>query len=955
MSTALRRSRLTVFGPYRLDVAGGRLWRGDRPVVLRAKTWQVLCLLVERAGELVTVDEIMDAVWAGVTVGPSVLTNVIGELRRALDDRAGAPRWIETVHRRGYRFLGAESDDVAREPASDAPARIFVGRDAELAELARLWDDACHGRRRMVFVAGEAGLGKTTLIDAFATRLARDPQGRVAGAQCIDQHGAGEPYMPVLDLLDRLGGGDDRAAFVDVLRHHAPTWLAQISSLLPADEMQRLRQSLLGTDPQRMLREGVALLEALAARGPIALVLENVHWADRPTLDLVNALAQRADAAALLIVLTYRPAEAVARSHPVAQLVHQLRLHRRARLLSLAPFGPKDVHAYLDRRVPGQAATALAALAEEQSAGNPLFLGALVTHLIERGELQSHDGNWTLAAARREVEWPDDLRATIDAELGLLPAPVLELLQAASVEGDEFSLQGVAAATGAAVEDIEDRLHEVATRWQLTTPIDARALAEGADTRYRFKHALYRHAAYARIPPSRRRRLHQRVGERIELVWGDRAGEVASQLLTHFEAADDVERRVRYARLAGDTAAARFVPLDAAAHYRDAVAQLRRLPATPERLREIAVLELASGNMRGFAGTFLDPEVRDAYARAEAAARAGGAHRERFRALFGLCTCHVATGDPRPLAPLVQQQLEMTTTVVPGLAAQAHWRAGEMHLLRGELDDARVHLEASLAADAEPGIPVLTDVRCSAGAGLAITLTLLGRFHDARVALDRALARSEALGLPFNLCYTAWFAVIVHTLQRDEAQRMAAAARITELAAQFAISSYQGTDIWSSSNAGDHLDDLFRIEAATRGTRGRSFEPAILGRIAAACVAAGDVARARHWATAGLREAAGMGQHWYDAELHRLAGDACRAGGGDPADAEAAFRRAIDVARGQGARLWHLRAATSLAHLLYARGDATAARALLDDAGAGLSTEDAVDVQEAQALRATLS
>src|SRR5262245_21713986 len=153
------------FGSLRMDLAAERLWRRDEPVHLRPKTWAVLRYLVERPGRLITKDELLAAVWESTAVTEGTLTKSIGELRVALDDAADAPRFIETVHGRGFRFVG---HTAAAEAPAAAPAATFVGRDAELAALANHLDRARDGRRQVVFVTGEAGIGKTTLLDTFA-------------------------------------------------------------------------------------------------------------------------------------------------------------------------------------------------------------------------------------------------------------------------------------------------------------------------------------------------------------------------------------------------------------------------------------------------------------------------------------------------------------------------------------------------------------------------------------------------------------------------------------------------------------------------------------------------------------------------------------------------------------------------------------------------------------------
>jgi len=227
--------RLVAFDRFRFDSRTGQLWRDGREVKLTPRAAAVLRLLAERAESLVTKQDLLDRVWGGMAVGDDALTSCIQELRAALGDDARRPRYIETRHRRGYRLMmpatavSDESAPLARSAAPD-PSRL-VGREAELAALARAFDQARTGRRQVVFVTGEPGIGKSALADAFLAQL-RAPNGvRIAHGQCLDHHGVGEPYLPLIEALTRLAGAPDGAVVRKILAAQAPSWLAQMPSL----------------------------------------------------------------------------------------------------------------------------------------------------------------------------------------------------------------------------------------------------------------------------------------------------------------------------------------------------------------------------------------------------------------------------------------------------------------------------------------------------------------------------------------------------------------------------------------------------------------------------------------------------------------------------------------------------------------------------------------------------
>ena len=384
------------FASFRLDLRSGRLLQGDAPIPLRPKTWSVLLYLVERSGELVSKDDLLDAVWPNVAVTPDTLTKSIGELRRALGDDPAAPRFIATVHRRGFRFIGGAPDSgdlAAREAADDrSAARPVVGRAAELQRLADALARAKAGTRQIVLITGQAGVGKTTLLDTFLARAASSDAALWIGhGASIEQHGPREPYMPVLKALDRLARRPDGERLAGLLRRAAPTWLAQMPWLIGDDE-DALRRSLLSARAERMLREFGALVEALTTEVTLLLALEDLHWCDPATIDLLGMLAQRREPARLLVIATYRPAEVAVREHRAGPAVHGT--CSCAASASSCPYtsSPRPTCAsYLARRFPGAALPAtLAARLHRHTDGNPLFVTAVVEHMLSRGWILRH-------------------------------------------------------------------------------------------------------------------------------------------------------------------------------------------------------------------------------------------------------------------------------------------------------------------------------------------------------------------------------------------------------------------------------------------------------------------------------------------------------------------------------------------------------------------------------------
>jgi DNA-binding winged helix-turn-helix (wHTH) protein len=330
--------RQFAFDRFRFDARTGQLWRDGRETNLTPRASAVLTMLAGRAQELVTKQELFDQVWSGHAVGDDALTSCVQELRQALGDDARNPHCIETRHRRGYRLMvpvTAISDRPrpdARAPVPKSPA--LVGRAAELDELGMRFGEVLADRRQMVFVTGEPGIGKSALIGAFAEQLAAGQVIRIAHGQCLDHHGVSEPYLPLIEALTRLAGGQDGAAVKEVLSTHAPSWLAQMPSLWSRSERRKLEARGRATR-ERMLRELALAIEAITARAPLLLTLEDIHWSDASTLDWLAHVTRRPEPARLMLLATFRPADSAAIAAGLGGFVAELALHGRCREIAL--------------------------------------------------------------------------------------------------------------------------------------------------------------------------------------------------------------------------------------------------------------------------------------------------------------------------------------------------------------------------------------------------------------------------------------------------------------------------------------------------------------------------------------------------------------------------------------------------------------------------------------------
>jgi DNA-binding winged helix-turn-helix (wHTH) protein len=318
------------------------LWRRedageDERVLLTPKAFAVLAYLIEHAGRLVTQDELLDAVWPDTFVQPEVLKYQIADIRRTLGDCPKNPLFIETLPRRGYRFIAAVNQSPVTRPAQSG----FAGSDRVVGEL---WDHlrkASGGERQIVFIAAEPGAGKTPRADEFQHQAAANVPGiRVARGQCVEGYGSKEPYYPMLEALGQLCRGFGGDSVVRTLAAQAPTWLVQFPALLKHEHREMLQQEIVGATRQRMLREIGDALNTIASGSPLLLVLEDLQWADLFTVDLISAVARSRTPAKLMLVGIYRQADVVSSEHPLKALKPDLLIHHLCREIALQPLEP---------------------------------------------------------------------------------------------------------------------------------------------------------------------------------------------------------------------------------------------------------------------------------------------------------------------------------------------------------------------------------------------------------------------------------------------------------------------------------------------------------------------------------------------------------------------------------------------------------------------------------------
>ena len=541
--------------PFRLDAENKSVWRDGQEIFLRPKSVAVLQYLMERPGQIVTKRALLNTIWPRTYVTDGVLRASIRELRQALHDDARVPQMIETIHGRGYRLIASlvapaqlgphdmhgSRCEVKGSPLTPNPQPLIpnpqlpipycVGREAEIDQLTQLLDKATQGERQIVFLTGEPGIGKTTVVDAFVRQVAPRQTVWIAHGQCVAHYGAGEAYLPVLDALGQLCRLSEGERFIALLRQYAPSWLRQLPWLVSEAEQEVLHRQVQGTTPERMLREVVAALEAFTLDTPLLLILEDLQWSDHSTLELLTYIAPRRQPARLCVIGTYRPQDAQRNrhrnGHPLPEIVQECILHKQCVELPLRVLSKAAVTAYMELRFVNPAHAfpfdELGQLLYQRTEGNPLFIVAMVDDFLQQGFITQTHGQWAIGVELSAIEnvIPNTLRRMIVLQYERLSEQEKRVVDVASVAGMSFCIAAISPGVEATMIAVEACCERLARRGQFLQTGQTETWPNGSvSMQYRFRHWLYLQVLYEQLPVEQRRHLHRCIGASKEAGYG---------------------------------------------------------------------------------------------------------------------------------------------------------------------------------------------------------------------------------------------------------------------------------------------------------------------------------------------------------------------------------------------------------------------------------------------------
>jgi tetratricopeptide (TPR) repeat protein len=925
------------FENFELDTDAFELRRDGVICRLEPQVFDLLRYLVENPNRLISRDEVFAAIWAGRIVSDTALSSRIKAARRAIGDNGRDQRLIQTVHGRGFRFVlpTGGGDAAAVHDALPGAARTppLFGRTRELAMLQGCLRDAGGAQGRLAFLAGESGIGKTSIVRHFMERTMAAGCRRVRIGHCVEQSGPAEPYLPMLDALGQLCRSE--AAAVEILRRTAPSWLLQLPALLDDAAVAALHRRIVGASKDRMLREMSDALHELAAAAPLVLVFEDLHWSDVSTLELLKSLARRGLPGGLLIIGTYTTALPGAQASPVDALARALEARGTGTLIEVAGLDRDAVEAFLRRRLGLSALPdGLADRLQARSGGNPFFMGVLVDWWESRGILFDAPGPGVeIGAPNGDMEQiPPQLQHILGAEFTHLDPEDQAILEWAAVAGRSFLATTVASATGSAADGVRDRLFDLARGGRFISPGPADDGTWEADS-FRFTHSLNRDAIYWGISAARRRNMHAALGAARLAELGPRARERPAELAGHFLLGGNAMDAIPWLLAAARQATWRGGHGEALASLQRARVLLPDIADAARRLKwELEIESAVASNVLETAGVAA-AEAEEAFLNAVALAERAGDASALSSLLYHLAHIYELRGEFGKTQSLMRRRRTLRDSVdvtaiveTAELMACSAFHQGNLSAAVDEAEsglsryDSRRHLHLLAASE--------TNVAVSCEAWAARAQCFMGLPDTALGRIERALAvaREEA---PYTLCSAHGQAAFLRQHRNEPAQTLAHADKVIELGTArnlpYRVATGRILRGWAISVERGDAALLDEMEGALEDCDrlGVRLEiPFFYGLIADAWLSAGDAAKALLTLSKARCSPVGGRGYYYEAELHRLWGCAL-ARSGEREEAAGAFERALAVAAEQSARLLTLRTALSMVAFL---GDDAVAR-----------------------------
>lgn len=968
--------RQFLFGSFRLDVTNECLRRGKEEIRLRPKAFTVLRYLVEHPGQLVTKDMLFQTIWPKVYVNEAVLSQNIKEIRKALRDKPKKPHFIETMHRRGYRFIAPVTSSpllgssqtsagsevsirpMIREAATIIGSQPLVGRARELSFLQERLEATLQGNGSLTFISGPAGIGKTRLA-----RELRD-RGHQMGCQWLEgkyDKAGSYPYQPWVEMVR---GYLDRG-YATSLQELAGPYVGRLAKLVAGvtGEVEGVPDSP-RVDPKV---ERIQLFEALthffikiSHVAPLVLFLDDLQWA--PSVELMHHLARNIGNQSVLVLGAYRENE-LKENRNLWHTVLDMNRERLFQSLLLEPLDEREVVQLMAARLKEPIAPQFAELVYHKTGGNPFFVEEVLRLLQQRKAIVETVRGWEMREGT-PLETPESVMAVVNERLERLGKKASEVIRIASVIGREYSLRLLWELVGQedeALIEVMDRCEEAGLVLSGQVP---------GDEVYVFTHDLMQEALYESIGPARRRRYHLQIGQAMERLYASRLEERYEVLAHHFIEGNDLEKAVAYSRHAGAKAAARSAFGQAVAYFEQALSALGHLSESRETLEQAIAIRIDLGPVLMATEGFGSPEVESSYNCARELCERFGETPQLFPVLWGLWLINNHRGRQQTAKELGERLLALAEREQDtSLLLQAHHALWATLFNLGELASAQVHLEqgftlynpqqhrhhACLYGGHDPGV--------CCGSHAAKVLWLLGYPDQAIKKAQDAVKLARELSHPYSLGHALSFAGWVHQHRKEGKGAQEIAEAVITLGTEHGFPHWvmRGTIMqgWLLVEQEKWEEGIAQMLQGTLGGGREQIYSAAL--VAEAYRKAGQIEEGLSAVTGALARVHETGTRYYEAELHRIKGELLLKSGVQSLEsrvqeAESCFQKTLEVAWTQSAKSLELRAVTSLSRLWQKQGKTEEARQILAEIYGWFSEGfDTADLKEARELLQGLS
>jgi len=867
-----------------------------------------------------------------------------------------------------YRVLYESMARSRLEAAGGSGLTPFVGRGQEVGVLRERWGQVKEGSGHVVLLSGEAGIGKSRLVQVLKEHVAAEPQAWLTPCQCSPYYQNTALY-PMIELLERVALRFERDETPEQKVRKLEGFLVQYG--LPLSETVPLLAALLSLpltsdytpltvspeqQKQQTLRALLTIQLRIAAQQPVLFVMEDLHWVDPTTLEFLSLLVDQGPTARILALWTFRPDFSppwTGRAHLTQVTLPRLARRQATEMITRVAHG---------KTLPAEVVEQVVAKTD----GVPLFVEELTKMVLESSLLQEREDRYELTGLLPPLAIPTTLHDSLMARLDRLAA-VKGLAQLAATLGREFSYELLQAVSPLNEETLQRGLQQlVAAEFLYQRGLPPQAT-------YLFKHALIQEAAYQSLLRSTRQQHHQRIAQVLEARFPEVCTTQPELLAHHYTEAGLMAQAILYWQRSGQRAVERSANLEAVAHLTKGLEVLATLPDTPERAQQELDLQTTLGpalsNTRGPAA----PEVLHAYDRARALCQQVGETPQLFQVLRGLWYFYLHRVELSTARELGEQLLNLAQHIGdPALLLEAHYALGNTLNYLGEFVSTEAHFEQGIALynpeqhrghafryGQDPG------VICRAYA--ALTLWWLGYPDQALQRSHDAMTLAREVAHPFSLGIALVFAAWLHQFRREGqlTQERAEAGIAVATEQRFTVLRAQGTIFrgWAlaeryvepDAGQGQREEGIAQMQqglAAWRATGAKVFRPYGLSLLAEAYAHVGQIEEGLTLLVEALTVANDTGERRWEAELHRLKGELLLALSAEQhAEAETCFHQALDIARLQQAKSLELRAAVSLSRSWQQQGKRQEAHDLLAPLY-GWFTEgfDTADLQEAKAL-----